>query len=230
MEMTNSFIVPVPPEEAWPVLLDLERIAPMLPGAMITSRDGDDYEGKAKIKVGPITAEYVGVARFVEVDEAGRRAVIEARAKDARGQGNMTATITAHLEPHESGATVIVDTNLDITGKIAQFGRGVINEAASAILAIFAARLAEEITSGGTGAETQTTSNAQSGTTPTNATSAPRAAQAEPEALDLIKLAKDARSGQGRPDVQWAPALVSIVAALVAVFAAGFASGRNKTS
>ena len=138
MEMTNTFTVPVPPDEAWPVLLDLQRIAPMLPGASITSVDGDEYEGKAKIKVGPITAEYVGVARFIEVDEKGRRAVIQARAKDARGQGNMSATITARLEPEANGATVIVQTELDMTGKIAQFGRGVINEAATAILGVFA--------------------------------------------------------------------------------------------
>lgn len=236
MEMTNSFNVPVPPEEAWPVLLDLQRIAPMLPGASITSVDGDEYEGKAKIKVGPITAEYVGVARFIEVDEKGRRAVIEARAKDARGQGNMKATITARLEPEANGSTVIVETELDMTGKIAQFGRGVINEAATAILGVFAQRLAVEMANGSgqaTGSPSELTKS-ESGT----GTDLRRTPQAEPEALDLIKLAKESRAGKKGPSVEapsqtvgpWLPAIVSVVAALIAVFAAGVATGRTRRS
>ncbi|TPV48076.1 carbon monoxide dehydrogenase [Pseudarthrobacter phenanthrenivorans] len=234
MEMTNTFTVPVPPEEAWPVLLDLQRIAPMLPGASITSVDGDEYEGKAKIKVGPITAEYVGVARFIEVDEKGRRAVIQARAKDARGQGNMSATITARLEPEANGATVIVQTELDMTGKIAQFGRGVINEAATAILGVFAQRLAVEMTSGGESTSGATTelSKTEGG----QGKELRQPSQAEPEALDLIKLAKDTRAAKKGPQMeipaagQWLPAIVSVVAALIAVFAAGVAAGSNRKS
>jgi carbon monoxide dehydrogenase subunit G len=236
MEMTNTFTVPVPPEEAWPVLLDLQRIAPMLPGASITSVDGDEYEGKAKIKVGPITAEYVGVARFIEVDEKGRRAVIQARAKDARGQGNMSATITARLEPEANGATVIVQTELDMTGKIAQFGRGVINEAATAILGVFAQRLAVEMTSGSESGGEASTEASNTETTPGKELRQPL--KTEPEALDLIKLAKDARAakkGTGTqvevPAVgQWLPAIVSVVAALIAVFSAGVAAGSNRKS
>ncbi|MEV4954098.1 MULTISPECIES: SRPBCC family protein [Paenarthrobacter] len=236
MEMTNSFNVPVPPEEAWPVLLDLERIAPMLPGASITSVDGEEYEGKAKIKVGPITAEYVGVARFIEVDEKGRRAVIQARAKDARGQGNMTATITARLEPEANGATVIVETELDMTGKIAQFGRGVINEAATAILGVFAQRLAVEMTGGSGQASGPATEVAKSEAGA--GAELRRAPQTEPEALDLIKLAKETRAGKKSQSAEaqsqslgpWLPALVSVVAALIAVFAAGVASGRTRRS
>jgi len=236
MEMTNTFTVPVPPDEAWPVLLDLQRIAPMLPGASITSVDGDEYEGKAKIKVGPITAEYVGVARFIEVDEKGRRAVIQARAKDARGQGNMSATITARLEPEANGATVIVQTELDMTGKIAQFGRGVINEAATAILGVFAQRLAVEMTSGSESSSEASTELSKTEAAPGRELRQPL--QAEPEVLDLIKLAKDTRAakkGTGTqvevPAVgQWLPAIVSIVAALIAVFSAGVAAGSNRKS
>lgn len=236
MEMTNTFTVPVPPDEAWPVLLDLQRIAPMLPGASITSVDGDEYEGKAKIKVGPITAEYVGVARFIEVDEKGRRAVIQARAKDARGQGNMSATITARLEPEANGATVIVQTELDMTGKIAQFGRGVINEAATAILGVFAQRLAVEMTSGSESSSEASTEISKTKAAPGRELRQPL--QAEPEVLDLIKLAKDTRAakkGTGTqvevPAVgQWLPAIISIVAALIAVFSAGVAAGSNRKS
>ncbi|BCW12910.1 SRPBCC family protein [Paenarthrobacter sp. MSM-2-10-13] len=235
MEMTNTFTVPVPPDEAWPVLLDLQRIAPMLPGASITSVDGDEYEGKAKIKVGPITAEYVGVARFIEVDEKGRRAVIQARAKDARGQGNMSATITARLEPEANGATVIVQTELDMTGKIAQFGRGVINEAATAILGVFAQRLAVEMTSG---SESSSEASELSKTEAALGREVKQPLQAESEVLDLIKLAKDTRAAKKGPGTQvevpavgqWLPAIVSIVAALIAVFSAGVAAGSNRRS
>ncbi|BCW18122.1 SRPBCC family protein [Pseudarthrobacter oxydans] len=235
MEMTNTFTVPVPPDEAWPVLLDLQRIAPMLPGASITSVDGDEYEGKAKIKVGPITAEYVGVARFIEVDEKGRRAVIQARAKDARGQGNMSATITARLEPEANGATVIVQTELDMTGKIAQFGRGVINEAATAILGVFAQRLAVEMTSG---SESSSEASELSKTEAAPGREVKQPLQAESEVLDLIKLAKDTRAAKKGPGTQvevpavgqWLPAIVSIVAALIAVFSAGVAAGSNRRS
>lgn len=232
MEMTNTFTVPVPPNEAWPVLLDLQRIAPMLPGASITSVDGDEYEGKAKIKVGPITAEYVGVARFLEVDEKGHRAVIQARAKDARGQGNMSATITAHLEPEANGSTVVVQTELDMTGKIAQFGRGVINEAATAILGVFAQRLAAEMTAGSAPANGTTTELSKTGAGPGN--DLRQSPQSEPEALDLIKLAKESRAAKKAPSVEvpslgpWVPAFVSVVAALIAVFAAGVAAGSNR--
>lgn len=230
MELKNTIPVPVSPEQAWPVLLDLERIAPMIPGASITGVDGDEFEGKAKIKVGPITAEYVGVARFVELDEKGRRAVIEARAKDARGQGNMKATISARLEPDGNGSVVIVQTELDMTGKIAQFGRGVITEAATAILGIFAQRLAEEMTGGSNpiSAQSDEVSAHQDRTQLTRAT------PAEVEPLDLIKLAKETRankkgtSAEGQPVGPWLPAIVSVLAALAAVFAAGISVGSNR--
>lgn len=231
MELSNKISVPVSPEEAWPVLLDLERIAPMIPGATITGVDGDEFEGKAKIKVGPITAEYIGVARFLELDETARRAVIEARAKDARSQGNMKATITARLEPDADGSIVIVETDLDMTGKVAQFGRGVITEAATAILGVFAQKLAEEMTSGANPDANEIAEN----TNEVSRTQLSPSAPTESEPMDLIKLAKDARarkkdtsSAEVQQMVPWAPAMTSLLAALVAVFAAGIAVGINR--
>ena len=94
MELTNEFTVPLAPDRAWEVLTDLERIAPCLPGARLTEVDGDDHRGEVKVKVGPITATYKGVARFLERDATARRAVLQAEGRDAR-QGNAAATITA---------------------------------------------------------------------------------------------------------------------------------------
>ncbi|MFE3170000.1 SRPBCC family protein [Amycolatopsis sp. NPDC059090] len=213
MLITNEIPLPVPPAEAWPVLLDLEKIAPCLPGAAITGVDGESYEGKAKIKVGPITAEYRGVAEFVSRDETARRAVIRATGKDARGQGNVSATIDAHLVENGPGSTVVVRTELDITGKLAQFGRGVINDAAGAILATFAERLAGVLTA-----------------SPAAGVEAPTAPGEE--SLDLLRVAKDARTAKRaeRPAADPAgtlAALVSLVAAAIAMFAAGLAIGRS---
>lgn len=95
MELTNEFTVPVPAEEAWKVLTDVETIAPCLPGAQLQEIEGDEYRGVIKVKVGPITAQYKGRASFVEKDDLARRAVLQADGRDTRGQGNATATITA---------------------------------------------------------------------------------------------------------------------------------------
>ncbi len=228
MQITNELSLPLPPAEAWPVLLDLEKIAPCLPGAVITGVDGDVFEGKAKVKVGPITAEYRGSARFVERDETAYRAVIRATGKDARGQGNVAANIAAHLVPHGAGSKVIVETELDISGKLAQFGRGVINDAASAILKTFADRLGELL------AGRTTAANAGRPETPAARSSTTAQTGAAPftdEALDLLKVAKQARAeraGRTESPIGWVPALVAVAAALVSIFAAGYAAGAGK--
>jgi len=129
MELEHQFSVPVPVAQAWDVLLDVERIAPCMPGATVDSFDGETIVGKVKVKEGPIQVTYAGTAKFVEKDEAGRRAVIEARAKEARGTGTAAATITAVLTDAGGSSTdVVVTTDLAITGKPAQFGRGVMAE------------------------------------------------------------------------------------------------------
>jgi uncharacterized protein len=137
MELTNEFTVGVPVERAWSVLTDVELIAPCLPGAQLQEIEGDEYRGIVKVKVGPITAQYKGAARFQERDEAARRAVLRAEGRDTRGQGNASATITAQLRPDGDGTAVSVVTDLSITGRVAQFGRGVLADVSSKLLGQF---------------------------------------------------------------------------------------------
>jgi carbon monoxide dehydrogenase subunit G len=149
MELTNEFDVEVPVDEAWSVLTDLERIAPCMPGAQLTEIEGDEYRGIVKVKVGPITAQYKGAARFAEKDDAAHRAVIDAQGRDTRGQGNANATITASLEPQGGGTRVTVVTDLKLTGKVAQFGRGAIQDVSGALMGQFVSCLEHDLLSGG---------------------------------------------------------------------------------
>ncbi|CAA9223998.1 MAG: Carbon monoxide oxidation accessory protein CoxG [uncultured Acidimicrobiales bacterium] len=137
MELTNEFRVSVPIDEAWAVLTDVERIAPCLPGAQLQEVEGDEYRGIVKVKVGPITAQYKGKATFLEKDDAGHKAVLKADARDSRGQGNANAIITATLRPDGSGTSVTVVTDLTVTGKVAQFGRGTLAEVSAKLLTQF---------------------------------------------------------------------------------------------
>ena len=137
MELTNEFRVGVPVEQAWDVLSDVERIAPCMPGAELQEVEGDEYRGVVKVKVGPITAQYKGKATFQEKDEAGRRMVLRAEGRDTRGAGNANATITATLLPDGEGTKVSVVTDLTVTGKVAQFGRGVLADVSSKLLSQF---------------------------------------------------------------------------------------------
>jgi carbon monoxide dehydrogenase subunit G len=168
VKIEDSFRVDVPVEEAWKVLLDLERIAPCLPGAQLTEVEGDEYRGTVKIKVGPITAQYKGVAKIEEADEANRKVVLQAEGRDTRGQGNASATVTATLVPEGDGTTVNIDTDLNITGKVAQFGRGVMADVSSKLLGQFADNLKQDVLTGdGAGA-----SDAPTDPGPTGATAA----------------------------------------------------------
>jgi carbon monoxide dehydrogenase subunit G len=134
VELTNEFRVGVPVEDAWAVLTDVERIAPCLPGAELQEVAGDEYRGIVKVKVGPITAQYKGTARFVEKDDGAHKAVLRAEGRDTRGQGNANATITATLEGDGEGTAVRVVTDLTVTGKVAQFGRGVLADVSTKLL------------------------------------------------------------------------------------------------
>jgi len=164
VQLEHEFTVPVPMAQAWDVLLDVERIAPCMPGATVESFDGETIEGRVKVKVGPIQVTYAGTARFVEKDEGARRAVIDASAKESRGVGTAKATITALLHDEGGSATrVTVTTDLAITGKPAQFGRGVMAEVGNKILGRFADCLAGELGSnGGAGAATDAATDAAS--------------------------------------------------------------------
>ena len=148
MQLEHSFTVPVGIDEAWKILLDIERIGPCMPGASIDSVDGDDFTGSVKVKLGPINLTYKGKASFLEKDEVAHRAVIEARGRDARGNGTASAKVTANLAEASGETTVKVQTDLDITGKPAQFGRGVMVDVGNKLIGQFADCLADTITGG----------------------------------------------------------------------------------
>jgi len=163
MRIENSFTVGLPEEDAWRVLLDVERIAPCMPGAELQEVIGDEYRGVVKVKLGAITAQYKGAVRFEEVDEPGRRLVLKADGRETRGQGNASATVTATLRPAGEGRTeVSIQTDLTISGKIAQFGRGVLADVSSKLLADFARCLEDDLLSGGAGAGATATGSAPS--------------------------------------------------------------------
>jgi carbon monoxide dehydrogenase subunit G len=137
MELSNDFEVGLPVDEAWAVLTDLERIAPCMPGAQLQEIEGDEYRGVVKVKVGPIAAQYKGVATFVSQDADAHVAVLRAEGRETRGQGNANATITATLTPAGEGTAVSLATDLQITGKVAQFGRGVLADVSAKLLTQF---------------------------------------------------------------------------------------------
>jgi carbon monoxide dehydrogenase subunit G len=196
VELTNTFTVNLPVEDTWRVLVDLERIAPCLPGAALLGVEGDDYRGAVKIKVGPVSAQYKGVARFVERDDKQHRAVIRAEGKDVGGQGNAAATVTATLSPQGAGTKVEVRTDLALSGRVAQFGRGVIADVSNKLLGQFVQRLEAEVASGGVKAEA--------------GTSAP----AKPASLDDVE-PLDVMSSMGTTIAKRALPVVGALAALV---------------
>ena len=149
MKINNEFTVSVPLQQAWDVMLDLERIAPCLPGAAIQEDKGDgEYEGTMKVKIGPITANYKGMAKFEETDEENRRAVLNATGRDARGQGTASATIVSTLHEEGDSTRVNVETDMKLTGRAAQFGRGIAQDVATKMLDQFADCLEKEISGG----------------------------------------------------------------------------------
>lgn len=191
MKLENRFTVPVPRADALKVLLDVERVAPCLPGATLTSRDGDTFTGTVKVKVGPINLTYGGNARFVSVDESGGVVVIEASGKETRGTGTAKALVTCRLLDCGQTTDVEVDTDLNITGKPAQFGRGVLADVSGKLVDQFASSLAEEI---------------RAGSAPTGTAAPPRPVQ-EAQPIDLLEAA-------GSPVLK---RLAPLVAVLVAV-------------
>ncbi len=150
MQLEHSFVVPVGIEVAWKTLLDIEQVAPCMPGAALDTVDGDDFTGSVKVRLGPIGLTYKGKATFLEKDEAAHRAVIDAQGKDARGNGTAKATVTAVLRAESDTTTAVeVVTDLNITGKPAQFGRGVMVDVGNKLIGQFADCLAGKLTAGG---------------------------------------------------------------------------------
>jgi carbon monoxide dehydrogenase subunit G len=149
MKINNEFTVGAPIQQAWDTMLNLERIAPCLPGAAIQEeKDEGEYDGTMKVKIGPITANYKGTVKFEEVDEDNHRAVLQATGRDARGQGTASATIVSTLQEEGEGTKVSVETDMKLTGRAAQFGRGIAQDVATKMLDQFASCLEEEITGG----------------------------------------------------------------------------------
>jgi carbon monoxide dehydrogenase subunit G len=149
MKINNEFTVAAPIQQAWDTMLNLERIAPCLPGAAIQEeKEEGEYDGTMKVKIGPITANYKGSVKFEEVDEGNHRAVLQATGRDARGQGTASATIVSTLQEEGEGTKVSVETDMKLTGRAAQFGRGIAQDVATKMLDQFASCLEEEITGG----------------------------------------------------------------------------------
>ncbi|MFG1625248.1 SRPBCC family protein [Kribbella sp. NPDC049227] len=145
MKLTHAFDVRLPVDEAWQVLTDLERIAPCMPGVNLTDTTDDVYRGGLKVKVGPIAATYEGEARFVERDVEARTVVWHATGRETRGKGGASATVTMQLEPAAAGTHVAVATDMSISGRLGQFGRGVIGEVSNGLLSQFVTNLEKEI-------------------------------------------------------------------------------------
>jgi len=145
MEIRDSFRVNRSIDDTWKVLLDIERIAPCLPGAELQEVEGDEYRGVVKVKVGPITAQYKGTARLAEVDETAHRILLDASGRDTRGQGNAKATIVVAMAADGDGTKVDVATDLAITGKVAQFGRGVLADVSGKLMGQFVENLERDV-------------------------------------------------------------------------------------
>jgi len=140
MKIDNEFTVSVPVDKAWEVLTDLAGVSLCLPGAQLTGVEGGVFSGEIRVKVGPVVSEYAGTAQFAERDDAAYRAVIDAKGRDSRGAGNASALITMQLKPdgvHGDHTVVSVDTDMKISGKIAQLGGGMIREVSQKLLGQF---------------------------------------------------------------------------------------------
>lgn len=172
MELHHEFTVPVPAADAWRILTDLERLAPCLPGAQLTEVEGEIYRGQVKVKVGPIVAQFKGQASFVSRDDDAYTASLKAEGRDTGGKGNASATITAKLvSTGPSSATCTVDTDLNITGKVAQFGRGALADVSDKLLLQFVDNLNALIASGSANTPgTPNSANTQPGSTTESAT------------------------------------------------------------
>lgn len=175
MELSNEFRVAVPPAKTWEVLTDVERVAPCLPGATLLSVDGDEFTGTVKVKVGPITVSYQGLASFQEKDAAAQRVVLKATGKETRGNGSASAVVTAQLKDGGDATTVVITTDLTISGKAAQFGRGVLADVATNLISQFAQRLEADLLESAPAVST--------GETPVAATK-----PAAVESVDLLKV------------------------------------------
>jgi carbon monoxide dehydrogenase subunit G len=148
MEFDNTFEVPLPPAEAWPVLMDIRRIAPCMPGAQLTEVvDDRTYKGNIAVRLGPVALTFAGLVKFEEIDDANRTARVKAQGTDAKGRGGANAAASFRLEPAGSGSKVLVHTDLTLSGAVAQYGRGVgmIQATAAQLMKQFADNLKKQL-------------------------------------------------------------------------------------
>ncbi len=212
MELVNEFRVPVAASVAWQVLTDVERVAPCIPGAQLLSVDGDDFTGAVKVKVGPITVSYKGEATFQEKDAAAQRVVIKANGKETRGSGSAAALVTAQLKDEGDATSVVITTDLTISGKAAQFGRGVLADVSSHLIEQFAKNMEADLVGGSSGASRLAAESP-------SATAQPAAAQ--DNAINSLALAKAIAPSMAK---RYAP----VVAGLAVGMAVGFLLGRRR--
>ena len=211
MELTNAFDVGVAPDEAWEVLTDLERIAPCMPGAQLQEVEGDEYRGTVKVKVGPITAQYKGTAIFVEQDAESRTAVLKAEGRDTRGAGNASALITAALTAADGGTHVEVGTDLKVTGKVAQMGRGVMADVSAKLMGEFVENLESTVLAGDTGAADADTGGKETEGEETEGDGVRAIDAPEPEAIDLLSTAGGAIAKRVVPAVVVLAIVIAVI-------------------
>lgn len=222
MDLNHEFTVPVPVDNAWRILTDLERIAPCLPGAQLQEVEGETYRGIVKVKVGPIQAQFKGQASFIERDDAAHKAVLKGEGRDTGGKGNASALITAQLTANGADSTsVTVATDLTITGKVAQFGRGAMADVSDKLLGQFVTNLNELISSGAVNSTTGATaspSTTADAVSPAAETTSAQSTEPTPtvrkidapeaEALDLLAVSRGAIVKRALP-------VVAVIAAIV---------------
>ncbi len=221
MKLNNEFTVDVPVEDVWNVLLDLERITPCLPGASLTQETGErEYDGAMKVKLGPVTQQYKGTVKIQEADDSAHRAVLRADGKDARGQGTASATITSTLHDEGNGSTrVSVETDMQITGRAAQFGQGIQQQVSEKLLSRFAECLEEEIVNGGaargeavSGAQPSANGASGEGQPQPEAAQQGSGGQAEDvEALDLGEVSRGAIMERVKPAIPLVAGAVALI-------------------
>lgn len=216
MRLEHNFIVAAPVDRAWEVLLDLERIVPCMPGASLTSHEGDEFTGTVRVKLGPVVMTFAGKGRFVERDAAAHRMVIEAAGRDTKGAGSARANINATLRADGDATAVAVLTDLTISGRVAQFGRGMIADVSTRLLDEFTTCLAGQLapppaTVPAPPTEVAAAPPAASTAAPTAAsTAAPTAAVAEPS--DAVAAGEPASAATQPAAVAAAP-LTAVAAA-----------------
>ncbi len=203
MDLNHQFTVAVPVDDAWRILTDVERIAPCLPGAQLQEIEGETYRGVVKVKVGPIQAQFKGQASFIERDDAAHKVVLKGEGRDTTGKGNAAAVITAEMTAVDaSNTSVTVNTDLSVTGKVAQFGRGAMADISDKLLAQFVVNLNALIAE-----QPATAAPAATEAAPTDGVRTIESAEVAP--LDLL-------SAAGSPILKRAiPVVVVVVAVLV---------------